>query len=159
MTHSELMFALIVGLVSAAAVIGNGYFVARSSGESAKLAMRGIERQLELNAAIKIADFRQQWINSLRESMAALQAMSVTERSLEQPEFYRLGTRIELLMNRNDPRYPQLDGCIIEFMRAKTERERWQCSATFTTVCQDILKTEWEVLKRDLARVTATSEK
>jgi hypothetical protein len=121
--------------------------------QSAVLALKGVERQLALSGALKIAEFRQQWINTLRDSMSELQALAVTEGS-EAPEFHRLGLKIDLLMNRKDPRYSELHGYIASFMRADNERERWQCSADYTIVCQDILKTEWEVLKNALATLT-----
>ncbi len=36
------------------------------------------------------------------------------------------------------------------FLAAETIEEKYLCNTPFVSVCQDILKTEWEVLKKDL---------
>lgn len=42
-----------------------------------------------------------------------------------------------------------------DFLAAKTIEEKFLCNVPFVEICQDILKTEWEVLKRDLAMANA----
>ena len=155
MSRPELVYALLGMGISAVSFALGIFLTAWFSKESAVLALKGVERQLALSVGLKIAEFRQQWINTLRDSMSELQALAVTTGS-ETPEFHRLGLRIDLLMNRKDPRYSELRGCIASFMRADNERERWRCSADYTTVCQDILKTEWDVLKKDLTKLTSS---
>ena len=76
-----------------------------------------------------------------------------------EPEFYRLGTKIELLMNRNHCRYPTLQGLLYRFLEAKSKDEKYACNTPYIDLCQDILKTEWEVLKRDLAAASAHAVK
>ena len=58
-------------------------------------------------------------------------------------------------MNREDPYYQPLQRCMYDFLAAKTIEEKFLCNVPFVEICQDILKTEWEVLKRDLAMANA----
>ncbi len=89
--------------------------------------------------------------------MATLQSLGVTPDLQHQQlrEFYQAGTKIELLMNRDDRRYETLHDCLYAFLAAKTLEEKYRCNAPFVEVCQDILKTEWDVLKLDLANAVA----
>jgi hypothetical protein len=151
MTHAEIIFALIVGIISALGVIAGAILTAYSGDRAAKLAFRGVERQVALTYAVKMAEFRQGWINDLREAMAGFHSVAIMPGSLDKREFYRLGTKIELLMNRTDPRYGELVQCMYDFLMAESREEKWSCNAPFVTICQDVLKTEWEVLKRELA--------
>jgi hypothetical protein len=122
-------------------------------------ALRGIGRQIQLQRATKIAEFRQAWINELREAMADFQSFGVTPNSgqLETREFYKYGTQIELLMNKADPNYSKLQNAMYCFLSAKTIEQKFGCNAPFVEVCQDILKTEWRVLKKELAEATEQS--
>jgi hypothetical protein len=102
MSHSELVYA-VLGMGISAVSFGLGIFLtAWFAKQSGALALKGVERQLALSVALKVAEFRQQWINTLRDSMAELQALAVTE-GFETPEFHRLGLKIDLLMNRKRP--------------------------------------------------------
>jgi len=92
--------------------------------------------------------------------MATLQSIGITPnlQHQEQTEFYRAGTKIELLMNRGDQRYEALQKCMYAFLAAKTVEEKYLCNAPFVKICQDILKEEWEVLKKDLAAATRRTD-
>lgn len=72
-------------------------------------------------------------------------------------EFYRLGTKIELLMNPNDPDYPDLSNLMYRFLMASDGEAiaKYGNNAEFVDVCQKILKREWERLKADLENKTA----
>jgi hypothetical protein len=152
MSNAEIVFALIVGAISALGVIVSAVLTGYSGDRAAKLALKGVERQVALTYAVKVAEFRQQWINDLRDSMASFQSAGIMPGSVDRPEFYRLGTKIELLMNRNDERYEELLKRMYDFLDAQSREDKWLCNAPYVRVCQDILKTEWEVLKRDLAK-------
>jgi hypothetical protein len=139
MSHAEIAFAVVVGVISALGVIGAGY-----------ISLRGTRLQLQWSARLKIAEFRQQWINDLREAMSSYQSIAIGAEALENPDLYRYGTKIELLMNRRDCRYDDLNTAMYAFLRASGREERWSCNAPFVKISQEILKEEWEVLKRDL---------
>lgn len=117
---------------------------------------RNFNRQLKSAHALKVAEMRQSWINDLRAAMATFQSYGVTP-DLDQDrerEFYESGTKIELMMNRNDENYERLESAMYAFLRAKDIREKYEKNPEYLAVCQDILKTEWEVLKRDIENAT-----
>ena len=96
-----ILYGLVVGLFSAGAVVFSGWRTSGAATKASKTALEGVQKQIEFQRAVKIAEFRQAWINDLREAMAKFQSLGITpdlEHAFE-PEFYRLGTKIELLMN------------------------------------------------------------
>ena len=146
------IYGIIVGLVSAFGAIFASRIASRASRTGADTALAGVSRQIDFQIAAKLAEFRQAWINELRECMSEIQSFGVTP-ELEHSrtrKFYKFGTKIELLMNRGDPNYQNLQQCMYAFLSAKTIEEKFACNAPFIEVCQDILKTEWEVLKREM---------
>ncbi len=151
MSQAEITFAVIVGIISALGVVGGAILTAYAGDRAARLALKGVERQIALNYAVKMSELRQLWINDLRDAMAGFHSVAILPGSLDKREFFRLGTKIELLMNRKDPRYSELNECMYEFLAAESREEKWSCNAPFVTICQDILKTEWGLLKTELA--------
>ena len=119
MTRTEMTFAEIVGLISALGVIlgaiiagGSAYLAGRLAAKStetaAQLAAQGVSNQIKLNSMVKIAEFRQAWINDLRTAMAKLSAITLRGTEADEAELYEQRARIRLLMNRNDERYDHL---------------------------------------------------
>jgi hypothetical protein len=145
------VYALVVGAVTAVGVAVASLISFRATMKANQNEIRGLNSQIKFKHAAKVAEFRQAWINDLRESMAILQSIGVTPdlQHSHQTEFYRAGTKIELLMNRNDERYRKLQECMYSFLSAETVEEKYLCNAPFVSICQDILKSEWEVLKKD----------
>ena len=78
---------------------------------------RSTKERMHFERLMKISEFRQIWINSLRDSMAEFQSYGVTpgHKPGHEREFYRLGTKIELLMNPNDPDYDKLQDSLYKF--------------------------------------------
>ena len=82
------------------------------------------------------------------------------------------GTLIRLLMNADDPDYEKLTLLIQKFQSAVPMDVKYLLRDNYIAVCQQILKREWEVAKRELragksdvdtiwfrrAPVTATTE-
>jgi len=141
MSHAEITFAIVVGIISALGVIAAAY-----------ISLRGTHLQLQWSAQVKIAEFRQQWINDLRDAMSSYQSIAIGPEALENPDLYRFGTKIELLMNRNDRKYEDLSRAMYAFLKAGDRPGRFECNKPFVTISQDILKDEWEVLKQELKR-------
>lgn len=56
------MFALIVGVISALGVMAAALLTAYAGDRAAKLGFRGVESQVALTYAVKMAEFRQAWI-------------------------------------------------------------------------------------------------
>jgi hypothetical protein len=157
MRYSVLPDTIVVGVLSAVCGVLVGVLGSRASHKAAEKALYGTERQLTLTHAIKIAEFRQAWINDLRESMARFHSIGILENARTEPDFYRLGTKIELLMDRNDVRFQPLKDIMYGFYSATTEFERLACNGPFVEISQDILKTEWEKLKTDLNKAASRS--
>lgn len=116
---------------------------------------RSNEKQARMQTALKLAEFRQAWIDNLRDTMAEFQSLGVTPglEHIRRPEFFQSGTRIQLLMNRDDPEYAVLDECLYNFLMADTEQEKYRSNPDYIDVCQRILKREEERLRKDLEGV------
>jgi|SRR5580698_4084887 hypothetical protein len=142
---------IVVGVLSAVGGLAVGYLGKRASQNAAAKALHGIERQIAFDHAAKIAEFRQAWINDLREAMATFQSIGIPKDDPAEQELRRIRTKIELLMNRRDDKYPELHRLMHDMGNAIANDDSSWFNAPFVELCEDILKTEWEVLKRDLA--------
>jgi hypothetical protein len=147
--HQLLVVAVLIPLVSAAAA-------AASSRYSTNRALRTEHKKIKLEGALKIANFRQDWINTLRDSMAEYQSYGILPGSdpTKEREFYRLGTKIELLMNPGDPDYPALQKLMYAFLYSAEGdvTEKYGNNAEYVSICQKILKREWDRLRQDIER-------
>ena len=117
------------------------------------LQWRNFTKQLRSAHALKVAEMRQAWINSLRDAMSKFQSYGVTPgiAHISEREFYEYGTRIELLMNPKDPDYQKLHDCLYKFLSADDVLNKFSANPDFINVCQRILKREWDTLKREIA--------
>jgi hypothetical protein len=162
--------AAIVAAAIVAALVGLfGHWVARSNARlqaelgreltyaSNEQAERNSRLQTQLAANLKLAEFRQAWINNLRDDMAKFQSFGITpglDQAKEQ-EFYRLGTRIELFMNPDDEDFCRLQDALYDFLNAETLGEKYGANPEFVQICQRILKREWDVLKEEIKSVAS----
>jgi hypothetical protein len=114
--------------------------------------LRNLKRQLKSAHTLKLAEMRQAWINNLREAMINYQSYGITPNSnhTEIREYYEAGTRIELLMNPNDPEYKDLIDSLYTFLEANNKAEKYSANPRYIEICQRILKREWEVLKKEV---------
>ena len=146
------VYGIVIAVVSSVATLIASRIAFQASQTTAQTALDGVTLQIEFQTRAKIAEFRQAWINELRCQMSTLQSLGVTPDLQHQnsQEFYKAGTAIELLMNRDDLRYEELQNRMYAFLKAQTINEKFSCNAPFVHVCQDILKAEWEKLKKDL---------
>lgn len=113
---------------------------------SGRNATKNARSQNDLAGKLKLADFRQAWINELRNCASELQSRSLEPAPRDAKELERLAHKIRLLMNPKDSNYPELSKLIDELLGDPGYGEVNQ----MTTLTQTILKTEWEVLKSDL---------
>jgi hypothetical protein len=148
MTNAEIWFAVIVGAISAGGLISGSILSSRASDRAAQSAREAMEHQTKLNAKSKIAEFRQAWINNLRDAMAKVMRQELGAPA--QSEVIEATAKIQLLMNKKDGRYPQLTECLKEYAIAMKSGDQRYDSSKLLEVCQDILKNEWEVLKKEL---------
>lgn len=111
-------------------------------------------KRRNLDGILKISEFRQQWINELRNTMAEFQSYGVCpdRNPSKDREFYNLGTKIELLMNPSDPDYSALEKVLYSFLKSAdgNRLDKYRNNPEYVKICQRILKREWERLKFDL---------
>lgn len=133
--------ATILGAIAGAAV--SSFITGRNAKEQNALASR-----------TKLADFREAWLNRLRDAIAEFGAAAITSPgdsgSLNRRRINELAIKIRLLMNRRDPRYDTLDELLVAVSDRQMEDGPGEFASRLTTLAQDILKGEWETLKYDL---------
>ena len=115
---------------------------------------RSEKERIQFERLMKVSEFRQSWINSLRDCMAEFQSYGVTPEMnpASNRQFYALGTKIELLMNPSDDDYKLLHESLYNFLDSSKGDicEKYKNNAQYIAVCQRILKREWERLKEEL---------
>lgn len=77
---------------------------------NAWVARRNAQFQVIVTQKLKHAEFRQEWINVLREQMAKFQALAYsdpTEKKIDQ-DLAEAMLRVLMQLNREDPNYPKL---------------------------------------------------
>lgn len=153
MTHAEIAFAVIVGVISAIGLVVSGVLTAHATRKAAELSAQEMGRQILLNSTAKLAEFRQRWINDLRDAMAKFTALAIANDASNFQETVEIGAKIALLMNRRDKRFPDLVRGMTAFRERAQSRESTFDLSAFRRLCQDILKDEWEVLKKELSSV------
>lgn len=109
--------------------------------------------QTRATQQLKHADFRQIWINALREEMArflSLTAELITDASKE-PAVIQSMTMILLRMNSRDKEYDRLIDALDEVLDAsKTApggKSYGDAAGNYLIICQRILKSEWETTR------------
>jgi len=150
--HQLLVVSVLIPLVSALAAAASSWY-------STRRALRVERTKMAFEGTLKITDYRQAWINSLRDEMAEFQSHGILPGNdpTKDREFYRCGTKIELLMNPSDPDYQKLQALMYGFLSAANGDtfDKYGHNAQFVIVCQGILKREWERLKADIRETGA----
>ncbi|MBI5006215.1 MAG: hypothetical protein HZB95_03720 [Nitrosomonadales bacterium] len=146
-THQLLVVSVLIPVISAATA-------ALASWYSTRRVLKAERGKLNFEGVMKIAEFRQEWINSLRDEMANFQSFGVLPNAdpTTEREFYKLGTKIELLMNPQDPDYPELQAKMYEFLHVANGEvsDKYRVNPAYVQLCQQILKREWDRLKSDI---------
>ena len=121
---------------------------------AARRVYRSNSERMRFDSLVKISEIRQEWISSLRDSMAEFQSHGITpgHNPKNELEFYRLGTKIELLMNPDDEDYKELQNVMYKFLEASEGdiNIKYQINAKYVAVCQKILEREKGKLNEDL---------
>jgi hypothetical protein len=129
--------ALVAAIIAGMIALRNGYLGARTA------------------AQIKHAEFRQTWINSLRDEMSTFQSLAVGTGLGDTDKEQRLAasaTKILLLMNPKDPDYRELLNSLHAVMGGwKVSRRDFLVQhAETNALFQRILKREWTVTKGEM---------
>ena len=140
-------------LLMLGALIGAGLAYMAST-RASNVARRNADLQAHTAQQLKIAEFRQAWIHTLRDAMAEFQSYGVTP-GLDQAKerkFYEVGTKIELLMNPTDQDYVKLQNCLYGYLSVQTESDKFSANPIFVSTCQAILRREWAVTKDEIEK-------
>jgi hypothetical protein len=144
-THQPLLISVVVPLLT--------LFVsqrASRSSERAAAKSKLIERRLQ--SEMRIAEFRQVWIDKLREAFVDIIencSKPIRTGNEDYPIVMARVARVELMMNPRDPDYGKLK-ILVDQLRAG---DHSGVPKELVTVSQAILKREWDRLKGDLAKV------
>lgn len=115
---------------------------------------RNAKEQNGLASRMKLADFRERWINNLRDATSELVSVLLSIQNISQPatmqRAFELAAKTKLLMNKTDVHYLELISLLKAIINNDNAASRFKLAADLGNVVQDILKAEWGVLKRDL---------
>ncbi|WP_164549460.1 hypothetical protein [Tsuneonella rigui] len=143
-----LPIQLQAALIAAMAGLGAAIFAFISSIISARVQRRNAELQARTAAAIKLAEFRQIWIEKLRENFVSLQ-VKIASRPLDvDKELSDDIFRILLMMNKKDVSVDAIKDLVSRSLAASEDGRRAQVE--LLGLLQDVVKREWEVVKADL---------
>jgi hypothetical protein len=114
------------------------------------VARLGAKEQNGLASRMKLADFREAWIQRFREAGAELMgSLESAESAVPTPRARELAAKIRLMMNRKDKRYSRLVQ-VLETLKKPGQTNLEIHTEELGECIQDILKAEWGVLKNDL---------
>ncbi|MFU1479276.1 hypothetical protein ACM25N_16770 [Roseovarius sp. C7] len=119
--------------------------------------LRGKERLLEreLSRKMKLADFRQEWINRLRDDLSEIASLTVNPISLNDERIHQLNMRrgrVRLSLNHSEHHAVRLINAMNELAKT-TQEDIGENQTTFVNVGHELLKAEWERLKDDLVQI------
>ncbi len=108
-------------------------------------------KQRALEKEIKLSEYRQLWINDLRDTIAEFGAITSVRENWEkhQERIVGLVFKIEMMMNPNDPDYGNLREALKYRVNNPVQSSSPVCD-NLLEVSQGVLKREWDRLKSDL---------
>jgi hypothetical protein len=153
--HQAFVVALGVPILTAFVAAVVSWLTNRSN-------IKAQERARALQRATKIAEFREAWMNELREDFARLSSIHVAamrkDANVKVEELIEVGTRILIRMNREDPDFPAVERLMARaldyFGRSSDELkeldEKYASDERLVRIAQRILKREWDRVKLEL---------
>lgn len=147
-------------MIAASAALGAALFALIAALINAAVARRNAILSAQIAQRTKRAEFRQAWINQLRDSISKMFAAFANPEGLDRQSAEE-GVRILLLINRNDPDYERLTAAvhILVDSKAVSPNELAKAQREFISVSQDILKREWEVVKTEIGKFEVDARK
>lgn len=158
--HLELVTAVGVPILTLLITfLTNTASAKRSSKERAlerELRSKDLLIERELSRKMKLAEFRQDWINHLRDDLAEIASLTVNPAALEGQRIHELNKRtgrVRLRLNLTEP----LSKKLLLAMNAASEQSKQDDEGELQTALvnagQELLKFEWDRLKSDLAEI------
>lgn len=143
-----LSVELQVAVIAAGAALGAALFAFLASIINARVQAQNARLQAQTASNIKLAEFRQRWIDRLRENFVSLQVKIISKPKDLDREISEDIFRILLMMNKDDPQMKELKALVERSLNAGEERRNAQIE--LMTLLQSVIKAEWEVVKSDL---------
>jgi len=154
MTLGSLIVAILVPIISGLVAI----FIANYT---VKKTIASENKRQNLSRQQTISEFRQAWINSLRDALAEFLSygMSFSEDPNTARKMHELGIKIELLMNPADEDYRELQLYLKDILGPSGQAMLTSKSpvaqipdfkSRLISLCQKILKREWDKLKAEM---------
>ncbi|MCV2869399.1 hypothetical protein OEW28_12260 [Defluviimonas sp. WL0002] len=138
--------------------LGTLFLVLGLSVWSAHLTNKSAEKRESINrrtqAEIKISDFRQAWINDLRDDCARLISIADDDMDpIELREYQYLWTRIQLRLNTADKVHADLVVALKNLTAAMHSKSKIaDAQSNIQIEVNSLLKNEWDRLKSDLKK-------
>ena len=152
-SNQLLVFSILLPLISSAVA----FYSARYS---TKLALSNSRIDRNLQKELKLADFRQLWINDFRDDIAALQGYVLAHSHVPSDEFGKevgkIIARIQMRLHKDDPDREAMNSSLKKLI-SEAQGKKVDEAEALTIVGQRILKREWERLKKDLEAANGTT--
>lgn len=132
------------------------FFIGRKQGDAALTSANAALKNAQNAGRHTIAEFRQKWIDKvidvLSEHHAILMATPIgqTIPAAEHQNLSSLRTKLEILLNPNEPDTVALLSTIDDVAMSTTEGERTLSNANMVSIARRLLKAEWERIKKEL---------
>lgn len=137
-----------VAIIAAASALGAAIFAFIAAMITAKVQRRNAELEAKTASNIKLAEFRQLWIDRLREDFVSLKIKIAQQPENIDRELGEHIYRIFLMINKDDPHIEEIRSLINECLKGGAEGRNAQ--VRLLSIFQRVLKNEWEVVKVDL---------
>ena len=137
-----------VAVIAASAALGSALFAFIAALVNARVQAKNAKLQAQTASNIKLAEFRQKWIDRLREQFVSLQVRIASNPANLDEELAEDLFRILMMMNKDDPKMVELKSLVSRSLMQGDEGREAQVE--LLTLLQTVVKEEWEVVKDDL---------
>jgi len=148
-------FAAAAAAAAAATVAGIQLYVGYRQSKAELIAAQAAMMGAEGAGRHTIAAFRQKWIECVRDTLCEYHSilMSTDEKDIrpeDQRKLAALKTKLELLLNPDEPDAQELLVQINDMRFSDGEIERLEKDEAISKIAHQILKTEWVRIKKEL---------
>lgn len=160
MTGNAAFYPTIAALVAAAVALIVGWRssqAANKSAEAALISARAAQLNAERAGVHRVAAFRQEWINTVIETLSAYHSIEMTKNLAapaapeDQRKMAALSTKLEILLNPSESDTADLLGEMNKLRAATDAKERAAHDAEIVRIARVLLKKEWARIKAELA--------
>ncbi|MFW8594131.1 hypothetical protein [Cribrihabitans neustonicus] len=164
-THKELVTIVAIPLLTGGVTVAVNRSVEARSAKSREAAENRAanERrlQLELSRRMKLADFRQQWIDELRKDFATILAAVPVQNKSQQAAIFDIKAcvqRVLLRMNPQEELSQDIFNTLIKLINERDAEQKEDIAFGLTNLVNRYLKMEWERLKVELSEYEKLEE-